>query len=681
MADNEVVIGVRSEGTQETSAELRQVAQAEREIGQAGQEAAGGTQAFTEGIDAAVEAITSSGAALEEQRGALETVRQELESNRTAYEGNAESLAAIDGAISRVNDRLGELEAVAGGASNAAQSLTSGFDGVDRALANVQKQTDTVNQKLASGSKVSRAEIDKITAAEVALEREIRDTGKAVEELGPEFKRALDTAQAEAEGARRKFVDLDQAMGKTRRTLNDTGASWRGFGAEAQDALGPAGAALGRLTLAVTVFTTAFKATQSVLRSMGVDFREQDAVLETLKERLLNTGGAMRDAFSAAIRGDVKAMTTALHESDAALGMNSKTLETYRQLVNAGVLEAGNFRDKQEELRIATELYNTAQGAGTQGLTLWNNLAKQHNGDLNAFIAALKASEPALVAYAEHVRGAAEASKAIAAAQREVIAEAEKQIAQEKKLADSLAGLQKNQALVTQSLEQAQQAQSAAQAGMIGYGEAVQAQTLAVSQAEDAHRAAKEEVDRLTAQYGAGAAVVQEAITKEQQLAQHLGATRDRLEETRGKLSSAQTAYGDATTAADTHRQKLSDLEKQIGTVATEQGKLSDTLKTSEHWALKAAEAIGKGEGSLAKVYEALSKSEPAVTESTKRTTTAIEAQAKATELLNGQLERLTKNMPGVVQAMNALEQAAASAAGEPSQLPPMSGGGGAGGF
>jgi DNA repair exonuclease SbcCD ATPase subunit len=654
MADNEVLLGVRTTGTSEAASEIKSVADATREIGTASEDSAASQSLFSQAISEAVDAITTSNESVDAQITALEDLRDNIETVASEFSDATHNMNKADEAIGTVNDAIARLkdtsqDAAAAtkemgkAADSAGQAMVTGITSVDAPAKTLRDRLDEVNKKFAEGGRVTPQELAKVRAAHVALTKAVDETGKSAADLGPEFKKSLDIAEKEVEDVRRKFVQSEQELGRFRRTLNDTGATWRGFGKEAQDALGPSGAALGKMTLAFTVFKVAFTETQQVLRSMGVDLREQEELFEKLQERLLNVGAQMREAVSEAVQGNWKDMTEALHGADVALRANTDTLKTYNALVSGGILLAGEWRDNMELVEQVTASYNLTQQAGADGMKVWNHLARQHKGDMGGFAQALEDMAPALQAHIAQIEAVKESNRQLEAAFKAVTTAAEQRVKAEQKAEDDLAKLYQKRADATKALDDATAAQNAASTAVYGYTEAVSAQELAVSQAEDAHRKAKVEVEKLSGQYTAGDPILEEAIRKEKRLADNVNTTKTRLGEAQSSLASARSAQESAASAAEKHAEGLGKVHKEIGDSEEKRKAFNQQIQDSAHWAEKAAEAVGApNEKSLVAVFKKLADSAPAVAEFENKVTAHLRATRTEAEALASALQQVT---------------------------------------
>jgi chromosome segregation ATPase len=619
-SDDRVIIGVETTGTADASQQLGDVAAKVRDVGGASLDSAQGAEAFAAGVDSVVESITSSNTATEEQVSLLQTVRGELEQQRGAYEGNTQSLATVDAAIAKVN---GALEKLGTAATSSSATIKTGIQSIDAPMETLRARLEDVQKKFAEGGRVTPADLAKIRVAQKAVTDAVAATGKEVTELGPEFKRALDTADREVEDARKRFINFNEEVQKQQRTLNDLEVSWRGFKTEAIEALGPTGVSIGKVTLAFTVFLEVFNKVIDAQRAAGVDMQAYDQALAGWKVSI----GEVAAAITKLTTGDLEGFRQGLATADAALVLTQKELAGFKLAFDLGLesMEGGvktfdEIKAKTAEYNDVQRLHNLAIQAGKDGLDALNKARSDSGGNLETWIGIMKAAEPALNDHIQLLKDTADAHKKIAD-------EAGREIEARNKLNEQLSELTGKRDKDKAAMQAASDAQDSAAASVLGYRDAVAAQSQAVRQAEEAHRDAASEVEALKETHSAGSPVLQAAIDKEKALADQVGATKDRLHEAKDKLKESETAFTNAGKEVESYKGKVSDADTKIGDLGKKIGELTPKFETQEHWVKEAAKAIGEGKDSLAAVYLKLAESQPAVDASIEKITLKIKAQ------------------------------------------------------
>lgn len=558
MAEEKVTLIVEATGTDSTVDNLGNVKDAAVEI----------KEGF-EKIDEAVEAIRASGDAFDVQRDALLGMRDALtegvaeakklgEAGKEAGELASESIKKIDSALNEI--------------PHSASAATSGIASLDAALDRADKAVAELNARFASGAPVTQKHINTVLFAQQALEREMVKSRATAGTLPPAFARSYDAIGRSVDKAKVDFIELEQAMQRQKRTLNEATGQFRGFGTEITEFVGPAAAKFGLFATAIRAIIPAFKAAVAGGREwLGVN-KEMSEEFDNLFIKKFSEAGQRVGAYFSALSAELVAMGSLVSALWSRNGADIKSA-------------AANLKT------VYIESMKTMKDIGTATSEEWAKLHPKIEGAT----AATEKNKVATIALTE--------------AQKEAISAARERVNEEEKLSTALDRVFDSQKKVIEALNEAASDQANAQDDIRQYGEVVQAAAAGVRHLDTAHREASDAVKVLTEQWGEGNPAITTAIEKERLLNTQLQQQRTRLEEAKTAQDNAKQSYDSATTSVASQAKKLGELDTEAGKVKAKQDELATQAGSKEYFAEKAKESTG----ALKTVFEALAKSAPDV--------------------------------------------------------------------
>jgi chromosome segregation ATPase len=549
MADNEVLIGVRTTGADDAADQIKSVADAARTVGESAAEAAPDTQKLVESVvsvaeksmqaatesehlgivlDTAresvqglTEGVKASGTALQDQREALAGLRDSLIEAKDQF-GNSEAAAKqFDVMIAEVN---AELELMADVAKGSTSKLAASVTGVSAPMKTLRDQIDAVTEKFRTGGRVTPAEIQKIRTAQVAVTDAVKATGKSVEEMGPTFKKAMDTADAEVEDLRRRFVQMQEELGRFKRSTNEAGMQFQSFGTTVMQMTGPMGAKIGVLALAIKGITSAMtEAIETGHKLFGTDFTMWDEKAASMGI----TAADLKSKFRELANNGFEYVGSALQMTMA--------------LMTLDFPEAG--RIVGDVVRLVGEHMRDMRMAITSSSEEWEVYTTNAKAAAEATKAATEATQAAQTAWTEAVEGMKPYTDALTNIAREIEATVRAEDA------------------ARAALNATTQSRDAAFLKMGQYGEVVSGLSNQLGILENAQRKAAEQVAELSKTRQAGDPILDEAIRKEKSATTAVENHKKQLSEAQTTLSNSEAAYDKANTAITGHEKKLGELE------------------------------------------------------------------------------------------------------------------------
>jgi chromosome segregation ATPase len=613
--DNSVTIGVRIEGTKEAAEQLRELIDGTREVGTTAKESSGGTQELAQAFDTATESVRGivdgvreSQTTLDEQRAALEGVRDALKDAKDEFGKSETAAKQFDAMLAEVTEELARLEEQARSAGSATVDGTTRHEA---ALSRLREELDRVQKKFTDGAVVSKRDIDRVTAAQINLQQEIRDTGKTVDQLGPEFKQTFDIAQQEIDETRQRFVQMDEQMQRHRRSLNEAGAQWQGFGQTVMQMLGPMGAKVGILTIAIReIWRVSNDLATTGNKLFGTDMAEWTRITDQL--------GISSEALTMKLQ-----MLARLGFDELAIGL--------RGLI---ALLSGNFAEASRIAEEHTALQQEKLEALKLAFTGSREEIERYTGKLKESTEAAKVETEATEQAAEAKR---EAAQAIAAHGRALSA-----------LAKEIENVINAEDASRQALKATSMARDEAFLKMAQYGEVVGGLSNQLGILEGAQRKAAEEVRELTATRQAGDPILEEAIRKEKNATTAVEQHRAKLSQAQTTLRNSEQAYDTANTAIEGHQKKVEALATQTEELSQaygalhEQGpKLAGTLEQVN----TPTEALAASAGNAAKALGTMAEVAPVASQQMAETRHQVELLAEALDKLTVAAERAAGNI------------------------------------
>jgi len=472
------------------------------------------------------------------------------------------------GTGSTVND----LNQVKTAATSFAETAKTGVIGLDGALERAEKALAELNARFASGAPVTQRHINTVLFAQQALEREMVSAKATVGTLPPAFARSYDAIGRSVDKAKVDFIELEQAMGRQRRTLNEATGQFRGFGTEITEFVGPAAAKFGLFVAAIRAIIPAFKAAVAGGREfLGVN-KEMSEEFDNFFIKKFSEAGQRIGAYFSALSAELVAV------GGLASAIWSRNVEDIKKA-------AANLKT------VYVESMTTMKDIATASSEEWAKLHPKIEGAT----AATEKNRVATVALTE--------------AQKEAISAARERVNEEEKLSNALDRVFDSQKKVIEALNEAASDQATAVDDLRQYGEVVQAASQGVLNLSRSHKEAADAVARLREERSEGDPFLTNAIEKEKLLSIQLADQKRRLDEAKSSQDSATQAYSSATSAVESQAKRLGELDIEAGKVKEKQDELATQAGSKEYFAEKAKESTG----ALKTVFEALAKSAPDV--------------------------------------------------------------------
>jgi len=267
---------------------------------------------------------------------------------------------------------------------------------LSNAFQNIQHAADKLEKKIRDGKEVTAKDVGAMTQQFDFLKESINAAFGSLEEAPKEIQEAFQLAEQQteqADAAVRKFTDSVQDH---RTELNEAGERWTGFGDAIQKALGPAGAAFAKLTLAVGVATQAFQQYRQFAEPLGADFSEWDRLVDSLGTKLVRMNSELGNAAISLFTGNLKDAKNALEAADAALVLSTEAHKGFKLALDAGLEGVEKLVDRQDQLVQIQKFHNDAMAAGKAGQDLLRQALDQADGSANKYVEAIDKMRPAL---------------------------------------------------------------------------------------------------------------------------------------------------------------------------------------------------------------------------------------------------------------------------------------------
>jgi chromosome segregation ATPase len=498
----------------------------------AGAEAAGGSiSAFSAEIDAAVAAIEAeidavmrSDASLQHKQATLLGIKDGLHDvaaatdehgvrSEAAAEAAAQALRSVRGALAEVEVQSEET-----------------FAPIERHLQNAETAVAAFEAKVASGARITSADLARITQAQELLKMEIEDSGKSFEDLSETAQARYAEVEESAEKATVTLRRVTSAVKDNKDALSPAGVQWRGFGNAVGQVNPKLQATIGLMGGVTAAFSAGWAAGMKINRFFGTDMSEWDAMVQQFAIR----GKAVLLGLSSQVWSTVQAAVAAVSF-----------------LKSAVFLDFDAMRNKSGELkRSLLEMVDEWVAAGDRYVAAFTAPKEE----VEKLVGAIKHLTPEMALAAEAAKNLASENAALAA---------------------SLEDLNEKYAATTEEAEQLATEYEILDGRVRGITEVIRIQEGVLGASEEAHRAAAEEVKRLTAERGVNDVFTKQAIENERALAFRLEETKKRLDREREALELSTVARDDMGTKLDATNGKLNQLAIEAAKVRDRQAELA----------------------------------------------------------------------------------------------------------
>jgi chromosome segregation ATPase len=644
MADEDVVIGVRTVGTEETAASFDAV---KRKLEALGPEAQASFQKIIESETTAEQKSRDMAAALEAY--ALKAT-EAITSSTLKVEDKTEALAGLKEGF----------ESAAREAREFGDTTERATDPLDDRFARIRETFESFENSVEQGSPRMRGQLDRLIIQQKNLEDAIEKSFGSVSEATPEVIAQYNKIEREIDQAKGKVRELTDELQEQRTELQEGGESWTGLGDAFNKAAGPAGALAAKAGLITAAFTEGWGIGSRWAQAMGTDMSELDRVTDGLNKKLGRMFAALADAAVEGFQGNWKAAANALREADAALILTEKELRGLKAAQDAGVEGFKGLGSEAAQLTKVSEFYTEAMRSGIEGQKLWNQAVSDSGGSSQGLLTAIDGLLPTLATL--------KASYAATTTETNIAKGATDGLAGAKNLAEQIAGLtaklnEEKAALADSTLDAGAASGNAAQ-----FAEMQNYLAANVDRAKAAVEAQRAKIAELTLQYGEGDAVTRSATETLAQLESVLASAQKRVAENSAELARYSSQQQEAEQRAEAHRRAVEQQTKQLADLnAKQQETATASAVSAEATTAQAAATTRATEGSKSYIEFGGKRVEveEKFVQSAGSSAQTIRDVGDAAAETAGRVASLTANVLALAAAFDSVRDAASQASGE----------------
>jgi chromosome segregation ATPase len=286
-------------------------------------------------------------------------------------------------------------------------------DAMVRVVNNAKEAEKGLEEAIEGGSPRMGTALSKLRNVYVVLGDQIKAAekdGRALpQETIAEYERLGKVIQAQIPIVRR----MTDEMKEQKTEIGEGGEQWLGLGNSINKALGPMGAVQARAALVGAALVEGFRIGSTAAQKMGLDTTLLDSELEKVGHSIGNITTTFTSTVWSLLSGNFKEAKNEAEKLDVAMGLLSHgviadqgAINGFNLAIDSGIKLTADYTQRVNDAAKIEEKHIELLKLGRVGQQLWNIAVKEANGDFDAFIKKLEATEPVAKRYREALAAA-----------------------------------------------------------------------------------------------------------------------------------------------------------------------------------------------------------------------------------------------------------------------------------